>query len=201
MALKYRHAGQACITANRVYVQKGVYDKFAKILTEKTKALKVGHGATEGVTMGPVTTERSLDKAESHIADAKKLGGQIVTGGNKLHGKEGYDGYFFEPTLITGAKKEMLISQEEQFSPILAMFEFDTEEEAVQRANDTSMGLASCKSNIAVVDRGFGADVLTFRLLHEECGPDMATPGEPRSRYDWYEHRQLLRRRIAIRWY
>ena len=54
MALKWRHAGQACITANRVFVQKGVYDKFAQILQEKTKALKVGHGATEGTTMGPV---------------------------------------------------------------------------------------------------------------------------------------------------
>ena len=145
MALKWRHAGQACITANRIYVQKGVYDKFTKILAEKTKAFKIGHGAAEGTTLGPVTTPRSLDKAESHIADAKKMGGQIVMGGNKLHGKEGYEGYFFEPTIITGAKKEMLISSEEQFSPILAMFEFDTEEEAVQKANDTSMGLASCK--------------------------------------------------------
>jgi len=143
MALKYRHAGQACITSNRIYVQKGVYDKFAQILTEKTKALKVGHGATEGVTMGPVTTPRSLDKAEAHVADAKKLGGQILTGGNKLHGTKGYDGYFFEPTLIKGGKKEMMLSSEEQFSPILALFEFDTEEEVVQKANDTSMGLAS----------------------------------------------------------
>lgn len=107
--------------------------------------MKVGHGATEGVTMGPVTTPRSLDKAEQHIADAKKLGGQIVLGGNKLHGQKGYEGYFFEPTLIKGAKPEMMISSEEQFSPILALFEFDTEEEAVKRANDTSMGLASCE--------------------------------------------------------
>jgi succinate-semialdehyde dehydrogenase / glutarate-semialdehyde dehydrogenase len=95
--------------------------------------------------MGPVTTPRSLDKAESHVADAKKLGGQIIHGGNKLHGTKGYEGYFFEPTLITGARKEMQISSEEQFSPILALFEFDTEEEGVQLANDTSMGLASCK--------------------------------------------------------
>ena len=79
------------------------------------------------------------------IADAKKMGGKIHMGGNKLQGKEGYPGYFFEPTIITGAKKEMQVSSEEQFSPILALFEFDTEEEAVQKANDTSMGLASCK--------------------------------------------------------
>ena len=148
MALKWRHAGQACITANRVLVQKGVYDKFTKILKEKTEALKIGHGAKEGTTLGPVPTPRSLDKAEGQIADAKKLGGQIVMGGNKLHGSKGYDGYFFEPTIITGASHDMLIAREETFAPIMALFEFDTEEEAVQRANDTSMGLASCKFHL-----------------------------------------------------
>ncbi|KAF2774466.1 aldehyde dehydrogenase [Teratosphaeria nubilosa] len=143
LALKWRHAGQACITANRVFVQKGVYDKFAQILKEKTEALKIGHGAKEGVTLGPVTTERSLDKAEQQVADAQKHGGKIITGGKKLHGTEGYDGYFFQPTLITGAHGEMLISREETFAPIMALFEFDTEDEVVARANDTSMGLAS----------------------------------------------------------
>ena len=145
MALKWRHAGQACITANRVYVQKGVYDKFAQLLVEKTKALKVGHGAKEGTTMGPVTTPRSLDKAEAQVSDAEKLGGEIILGGKKLHGTSGYEGYFFEPTVIKNAKKEMLIAREETFAPVMALFEFDTEDEAVQRANDTSMGLASCK--------------------------------------------------------
>jgi len=144
MALKWRHAGQACITANRVYVQKGVYDKFTQILTEKTKQLKVGHGSEQGTTMGPVTTARSLDKAEAQVADAQKMGGQVVMGGKKLHGTQGYDGYFFEPTVITGAKDDMLIAREETFAPIMALFEFDSEEEVVKLANDTSMGLASC---------------------------------------------------------
>lgn len=151
MALKWRHAGQACITANRVYVQKGVYDKFAEIIATKTKEFKVGHGAEKGVTLGPVTTPRSLDKAEEQIKDAKKHGGKIILGGNKLHGTKGYDGYFFEPTMITGAKEEMLITREETFAPIMALYEFDTEEEAVKKANDTSMGLASCKiANVVV---------------------------------------------------
>ena len=145
MALKWRHAGQACITANRVYVQAGVYDKFAQILAEKTKALVVGHGGESKTTMGPVTTPRSLDKAEAQVEDAKKQGGQLVLGGKKLMGTSGYDGYFFEPTIITGAKKEMLIAREETFAPVMALFKFETEQEAVERANDTSMGLASCK--------------------------------------------------------
>jgi succinate-semialdehyde dehydrogenase/glutarate-semialdehyde dehydrogenase len=140
MALKWRHAGQACITANRVYVQKGVYDKFAQLLKEKTSKLVVGHGADKATTMGPVTTPRSLDKALNQVEDAKKHGGQIVLGGGKVIGKSGY---FFEPTIILGAKKEMLITEEETFAPVLALYSFDTEEEAVEAANNTSMGLAS----------------------------------------------------------
>ena len=100
MALKWRHAGQACITANRVYVQSGVYDKFAELFKEKTAKLVVGHGAEKGTTMGPVTTPRSLDRALNQVDDAKKHGGQIVLGGGKVIGKSGY---FFEPTIILGA--------------------------------------------------------------------------------------------------
>lgn len=140
MALKWRHAGQACITANRVYVQSRVYDKFAELFKEKTAKLVVGHGAEKGTTMGPVTTPRSLDRALNQVDDAKKHGGEIVLGGGRVIGKSGY---FFEPTIILGAKKEMLITQEETFAPILALYSFDTEDEAVQAANNTSMGLAS----------------------------------------------------------
>lgn len=140
MGLKWRHAGQACITANRIYVQSGVYDKFAEMLRKQTAALVVGHGAKEGTTMGPVTTPRSLDKAASQVEDARKLGGNVILGGNK---SDCGGGYFFEPTIITDMKPEMLISREETFAPIAALYRFDTEDEAVQWANDTSMGLAS----------------------------------------------------------
>lgn len=143
LALKWRHAGQACITANRVFVQKGVYEKFTDVLTKKTAEIKIGHGANKDTTMGPVTAERSLDKALSQVEDAEKHGGKVVMGGKKLHGTPGYDGFFFEPTLITGANDDMLIAREETFAPVMALFAFDTEEEVVQRANDTSMGLAS----------------------------------------------------------
>lgn len=147
MLLKWRHAGQACITANRVYVQSGVYDKFAALFKEKTSKLVVGHGAEKGTTMGPVTTPRSLDKATNQVEDAKKHGGQIVLGGGKVSGK---GGYFFEPTIILGAKKEMLITEEETFAPVLALYSFDTEEEAVEAANNTSVSnLSSRKGSSA----------------------------------------------------
>ncbi|QIX01226.1 hypothetical protein AMS68_006743 [Peltaster fructicola] len=150
MALKWRHAGQACITANRVYVQAGIYDKFTEVLATKTKELVIGHGAEKKTTLGPVTTPRSLEKAEAQVEDAKKLGGKIVMGGKRLHGTPGYDGYFFEPTIITGATGDMQIAAEETFAPVLPLFKFDTEEEAIKRANDTSMGLASCESNVVM---------------------------------------------------
>lgn len=140
MALKWRHAGQACITANRIYVQSGVYDKFAQLLKERTSKLVVGHGAAKDTTMGPVTTPRGLDKAASQVEDARKLGANIILGGNRITDK---GGYFFEPTIITDMTKDMLISHEESFAPIAALYKFETEEEAVKLANDTSMGLAS----------------------------------------------------------
>ncbi|KAJ9294853.1 hypothetical protein DTO271G3_6415 [Paecilomyces variotii] len=140
MALKWRHAGQACITANRIYVQAGVYDKFAQLLKERTSKLVVGHGAAKDTTMGPVTTPRGLDKAVSQVEDARKLGANIILGGNRITDK---GGYFFEPTIITDMTKDMLISHGESFAPIAALYKFETEEEAVKLANDTSMGLAS----------------------------------------------------------
>jgi len=140
MALKWRHAGQACITANRIYVQKGVYKEFTELVAKKTKELKVGHGAKEGTTLGPLTTPRSIDKALAHVEDAKKNGARILFGGNKVNID---DGYFFEPTIVLDAHDGLMLAQEEQFSPIAAFFPFDTEDEVVKAANDTSMGLAS----------------------------------------------------------
>lgn len=140
MALKWRHAGQACITANRVYVQAGVYDRFAQLLKERTAGLVVGHGAAEGTTMGPLTTPRSLDKATGQVDDARRLGAEVILGGSKVAGSSGY---FFEPTILIGMTADMLVSREETFAPIAALYRFDTEDEAVRLANDTSMGLAS----------------------------------------------------------
>lgn len=89
--------------------------------------------------MGPLTTPQSLNKALNQVNNAKNFGGQVVLGGGKVTGTAGY---FFEPTIILGAKKEMLITEEETFGPILALYSFDTEEEAVRAANDTSVSLA-----------------------------------------------------------
>jgi succinate-semialdehyde dehydrogenase/glutarate-semialdehyde dehydrogenase len=121
---------------NRIFVQRGVYEEFANIMLQGAKKLKVGHGTEPGTTMGPVTTERGIDKALDLVEDAKKNGGRILTGGNKL---DINGGYFFEPTVIADAHDGLLVASEEQFAPIAALFPFDTEDEAVERANNTSV--------------------------------------------------------------
>ncbi|OTA99680.1 hypothetical protein M426DRAFT_324928 [Hypoxylon sp. CI-4A] len=138
--LKFRHAGQACVTANRVYVQRGIYEKFANLLVEKTRQLQVGHGTDKNTTMGPLTVPTGIDKVIGQVEDAKKNGGAILLGGNRMNLN---NGYFFEPTIIINASQSMKIASEETFGPVLALFPFDTEEEAVTAANNTSMGLAS----------------------------------------------------------
>ncbi|KAJ5288665.1 hypothetical protein N7478_001695 [Penicillium angulare] len=140
MTLKWRHAGQACITANRIYVQSGVYDRFAALLKERTAALVVGHGSAKDTTMGPLTTPRSIDKALAQVEDARNHGAKVLCGGNRVSSQPGY---FFEPTILSGMTDEMQISQEESFAPIAALYHFETEDQAVKMANDTSMGLAS----------------------------------------------------------
>ncbi|KAF1839230.1 aldehyde dehydrogenase [Decorospora gaudefroyi] len=139
-ALKYRHAGQACITANRIYVQSGIFDKFVERWHAETQKIVVGHGSDEKTTMGPVTTPRGIEKALALIEDAKKKGAKILTGGKKME-KDG--GYFFEPTIITGVTPDMDVCCEEAFAPISTFIMFETEDEAIKAANDTSMGLAS----------------------------------------------------------
>ncbi|KAG7413022.1 Aldehyde/histidinol dehydrogenase [Fusarium sp. MPI-SDFR-AT-0072] len=140
MILKWRTAGQACTHANRVYVQSGVYDKFAQMMLEATSRIRLGHGAESCSTMGPLTTARGVDKVKKHVQDAVSKGGKILCGGKQ---PENLDGYFFEPTIISGMTSDMLTTQEEIFGPILGLYKFETEEEVVQKANDTSMGLAS----------------------------------------------------------
>lgn len=140
MILKWRTAGQACTHANRIYVQRGVFQRFQDMLVDAVSKIKVGHGASPGTTMGALTTDRALEKLERHINDAKAKGATIVVGGKRL---QHLSGYFFEPTILSNMSSDMLSCQEEIFGPILGLYVFDTEDEVVRKANDTSMGLAS----------------------------------------------------------
>ncbi|MEM9049483.1 MAG: NAD-dependent succinate-semialdehyde dehydrogenase [Pseudomonadota bacterium] len=133
---KYRNAGQTCVCANRIYVQKAVYDAFAEKLAAATKRLVLGDGFQEGVTIGPLIDEAALAKVQDHVANAVALGAEIVTGGTSPGGT------FFEPTVLKGVVQAMKIAREETFGPVAPLFEFETEREAITYANDTEFGLA-----------------------------------------------------------
>ncbi|WP_341318527.1 NAD-dependent succinate-semialdehyde dehydrogenase [Paraburkholderia sp. IMGN_8] len=139
LAAKYRNAGQACVAANRILVQSGIYDAFATKLAEATAALKVGNGMHEGVVQGPLINEDAVRKVEEHISDALSKGARVLTGG-KRHALEGF---FFEPTVLADVSRDALIFNEETFGPVAPLFRFETEEEAIALANDTPFGLAS----------------------------------------------------------
>ncbi|OAL38952.1 hypothetical protein AYO20_01703 [Fonsecaea nubica] len=144
---KFRNSGQTCVTANRIFVQKGIYEKFAEALTVRIKSLKVGPGTEDGVFVGPLTHERAVEKAMNHINDAKKHGGQVILGGEPL---KDFKGYFLQPTIIKGMNREMITTREETFAPVVGLYEFDTEEDVLKMANDCNVGLGSfiCTENI-----------------------------------------------------
>ncbi len=137
MASKFRNNGQTCVCANRIYVQSGVYDAFARKLAEAVGKLKVGDGLEQDVTTGPLINEDAVEKVEEHIRDVLDGGGEVLTGGQRL------DGLFFQPTVITGVTDDMKVAREETFGPLAPLFRFDTEEEVIAKANDTIFGLAS----------------------------------------------------------
>lgn len=139
MASKFRNNGQTCVCANRIYVQAGVYDAFAKKLAEAVKALKVGDGLKDGTEAGPLINEKAVTKVEEHIKDVLDHGGAVVTGGHRHQ----MGGTFFEPTVLTGVTQDMKVSTEETFGPVAPLFKFETEEEAIELANATIFGLAS----------------------------------------------------------
>jgi succinate-semialdehyde dehydrogenase / glutarate-semialdehyde dehydrogenase len=134
---KYRHNGQTCICANRIFVQDRVYDEFLNKFTEAVKALKAGDVLDNTVQVGPLINQKGVDKVKHHIEDALAKGATCTTGGQLRNG------WYFEPTVLADATTDMIIAHEEVFGPVAPVFRFYTEEEAIQLANDTNYGLAS----------------------------------------------------------
>ncbi len=139
MICKFRNSGQTCISANRVLVQRGIYDEFAARLAEVASGLKVANGLEEGSQIGPLIDAQGFEKVERHVADAVERGAEVLVGGA---GHE-LGGTFFEPTVLAGVSLEMEMSSEETFGPVAGLIPFDTEEEAIRSANDTPYGLAA----------------------------------------------------------
>lgn len=139
MIAKYRNSGQTCVCANRIYVQSGVTEEFAKKLAEATSKLQVGDGMKEGTTIGPLIDEAALEKVEDHVADAVGKGAKVITGGKRSE----LGGSFYEPTVLTGVEKGMKVLTEETFGPVAPIISFDTIDDGIALANDTEFGLAA----------------------------------------------------------
>ncbi|GLC70797.1 hypothetical protein PLESTF_001034200 [Pleodorina starrii] len=144
VASALRNAGQTCICANRVFVQDKVYDKLAEAVTALTSKLKVGDGSEAGVTLGPLITPAALEKVTGHVTDAVSKGAKLLLGGSRpelpppLQG-----GNFFAPTVIGEATIDMRCFKEETFGPLIPLFRFSDDDEAVLLANTTEYGLAA----------------------------------------------------------
>lgn len=138
IACKFRHTGQTCVCANRIYVQSSVYADFASKLAEKVAAFRVGDGFDNETTHGPLIHNKAVAKVEHHINDAIERGAQLIHGGKRLEGS----GSFFAPTILADVPLDALVCQEETFGPLAALVKFETEDEVIKLANDTSVGLA-----------------------------------------------------------
>lgn len=139
IASKYRNVGQTCVCANRMFIQDGIYDRFAEKLVEAVKKMKVAPGNEAGSELGPLINDDAVAKVEAHVADAKAKGGTIATGGKR----HALGGLFYEPTVILNATTEMRFTREETFGPVAPLYRFKTEAEAVELANASEFGLAS----------------------------------------------------------
>ena len=137
MLAKFRNVGEACTAANRFIVHESVADEFAKRVTERVKAFKIGRGTEDGVTIGPLINEAAVAKASSLVADAVKRGATLLIGGSAVDGA----GTFFQPTVVSDVQPGSDILREEIFGPVLSIIPFTDEADAVAKANDTEYGL------------------------------------------------------------
>lgn len=139
IASKYRNAGQTCVCANRILVQKNIYPAFIAAYTQAVQALQVGNGLKNDTQIGPLINKEAVEKVQHLLADAIQKGASITLGGN-IHDA---GALFFQPTIITNCNNEMLLSKEEIFGPVSSIFVFDTEADAIEIANNTEYGLAA----------------------------------------------------------
>lgn len=139
LASKFRLSGQTCVCANRVYIQTGIYDKLAAVLVEKVSAFRIGPGSDSASTMGPLITPTAVGKVEVHVQDAVGRGAHVLTGGNRACS---LGDCFFEPTVLTEVPTDSLCAREETFGPLLPLFRFESEDDAIRLANASDAGLA-----------------------------------------------------------
>lgn len=137
LACKFRNAGQTCVCTNRIYVHQSILEAFTDAYVRAAQALRIGDPLDEATDIGPLVSEEGLEKVKQHVQDARDKGATVRTGG------EATGGLYFQPTVLTGVKEDMLMMNEETFGPVAPIASFTTDEEAVRLANDTPYGLAA----------------------------------------------------------
>lgn len=148
MIAKFRNCGQSCIAANRIYVQKDIYDSFTKTFAQRVAAMKLGDGLEMDTDIGPLIDEAAVDKVNEHLDDALAGGGQLLAGGRG-------EGRLAPPTLVTHVKPDALLTREETFGPLAGIVAFESYNDAIRLANDTPFGLASyvCATSVETITK------------------------------------------------
>jgi len=163
--VKFLNTGQACISPNRIFVQRNILEPFLHTLTERVAGLKVGNGMLPGVSIGPLVNQNAVDKVAKQVDDALAKGAVLHHGGSALQDGELAAGHYYAPTLISGVSEEMLIYREETFGPVAAVVVFDDYDQVIEMANDTDYGLAAYvyTQNLSTAMRAFEA--LNFGII------------------------------------
>lgn len=133
--------GEVCLCGSRIYVERTAYDQFVEKFVAKTKQLTVGDPFDPNTKVGALISEEHFDRVNSYIQLAKQEGGQILTGGKRPESLQ--QGYYLEPTIITGLDNSCRVVREEIFGPVVTITPFDREEEVIELANDTHYGLSA----------------------------------------------------------
>ena len=163
--VKFLNTGQACISPNRIFVQRSIIDEFVDTLTSRTQGLKVGNGMKTGTAIGPLVNKAAVEKVDNQVRDALKKGAQLCAGGQILNEGDLSGGHFYAPTVLSNVSEDMLIYREETFGPVAAIIPFDDFEQVIQMANDTNYGLAAYvyTQNLSRAMRAFEA--LNFGII------------------------------------
>jgi len=139
MIAKMRNAGEACTAANRFYIQSGIYEAFAEGLTKRMIALQIGPGNDPDTECGPMITRKAVEKIKRLVDDSRAKGARALCGGSVSAGV----GFFYPPTVLVDVPVDSEMLTEEIFGPVAPLYRFETEDEAIDRANDTEYGLAA----------------------------------------------------------
>ena len=139
----FGNSGQSCVAGARLFVQASVFDEVVERLVELAQEARIGHALNPETELGPIVDQVQTDSILRYIQSGREQGARLVCGGRQMTGGHYAKGYYIEPTLFTGMRDDMVIACEEIFGPVLPIFTFETEEEVIARANDTTYGLAA----------------------------------------------------------